>query len=162
MSLLTETPPQTDVRSSMLLMQASQLRCALPITDVVEVMRPLPVSPMPGVPPFVRGVAVIRGLSVPVVDLGMLLGAVAPAAAGRWVVLRLGERRVALAVEAVRGVVRLEGSMLASAPPLLRDARAEFIETMGVMDQQLYLTLNSGRILGHEVWLALATQAASS
>ena len=155
-------PPQTDVGQSMLLMQTSQFRCAMATRDIVEVMRPLPVTPMPGVPAFVRGVAVIRGQSVPVVDLGMLLGAAAPAAAGRWVVLRLEERRVVLAVDAVWGVVLLDRSVLAAAPPLLRDARAELIATMGVMDQQLYLTLNSGRILADEVWSALTPQEASS
>ena len=155
-------PPQTDVGQSMLLMQTSQFRCAMATRDIVEVMRPLPVTPMPGVPAFVRGVAVIRGQSVPVVDLGMLLGAAAPAVAGRWVVLRLEERRVVLAVDAVWGVVLLDRSVLAAAPPLLRDARAELIATMGVMDQQLYLTLNSGRILADEVWSALTPQEASS
>lgn len=146
----------------MLLMQTSQFRCAIATLDVVEVMRLLPVTPMPGVPAFVRGVAVIRGASVPVADLGMLLGAQTPAVAGRLVVLRLGQRRVALAVEAVLGVALLDRSVLAAAPPLLRDARAELVQTIGVMDQQLYLTLRSGRILADEVWAALAMQVASS
>ncbi|HZE91839.1 MAG TPA: chemotaxis protein CheW, partial [Rhizobacter sp.] len=49
--------------------------CALPLSHVVETMRPLPTETIAGAPDFVCGLAVIRGAPVPVVDLARLLGA---------------------------------------------------------------------------------------
>jgi purine-binding chemotaxis protein CheW len=49
--------------------------CAVPLTHVIEIMRPLPVEPISDVPLFVQGVSIIRGIPTPVVDLGALLGA---------------------------------------------------------------------------------------
>jgi chemotaxis signal transduction protein len=46
---------------------------ALAVRDVRETMRPLPVEPLARAPPFVRGLATIRGFPTPVVDFGRLL-----------------------------------------------------------------------------------------
>ena len=63
--------------------------CAVPLAHVVETMRPLPVERIAGMPSFVRGVSIIRGVPTPVVDLGVVLGTPGEAAE-RFVTLRLG------------------------------------------------------------------------
>src|SRR5690242_13991979 len=55
------------------LCQAGTGRYALPVTRVVEIMRPPPVERLTGTPPYVLGVSVIRGAPVPVVDVAMLV-----------------------------------------------------------------------------------------
>src|ERR1700687_6285724 len=80
---------------------------ALAVRDVRETMRPLPVEPLPGVPTFVLGFAVVRGFPIPVIDAERLLSSSASSTslsspcAARFVSLKLGERSVAVAVEAV-------------------------------------------------------------
>lgn len=120
--------------------------CALPLAHVVETMRPLAVAPLAGAPPFVRGLAVIRGTPLPVVDLGALLFGSEPASPTRFVTLRLGPRGVALALEAVLGVRDLPGT-LTSLPPLLSGASAEAISAIGRLDEQLLLLLNAARLV---------------
>jgi purine-binding chemotaxis protein CheW len=66
--------------------------CAVPLAHTVETMRLLPVSPLGDAPPFVRGLAIIRGAAVPVVDLGALLGEPAGAVT-RLVLVRVDESR---------------------------------------------------------------------
>ena len=61
-------------RQPALLVRAAGRLCAVPIAHVVEVMRALPVEPIPGAPSFVPGLAIIRGAPMPVVDLGLLTG----------------------------------------------------------------------------------------
>src|SRR5688572_23698801 len=95
-----------------LLCRVRSATCALPLADVLECMRPLPLESLAGAPPFVLGAALIRGLPVAVLDLGALLAGT-PARAERWVTLRVGERSVALAVDAVVGIQPLEGAELA-------------------------------------------------
>jgi purine-binding chemotaxis protein CheW len=86
---------------------------------VVEVMRPLPLEPVIGLPTFILGLSVIRGAPVPVVDLAALTGDRRGSGTTRFVTLGLGERRVAVAVEEVLGVRALDVETLQELPPLL-------------------------------------------
>jgi len=116
--------------------------CAIPLEHVVETLRTLPIEPVAGAPDFVLGVTILRGGPVPVVDPARLLGGAA-AAAGRLVSLRVSERRVALAVDAVVGVHDLCSSAPSELPPLLRDAAAEGLAALGCLDSELLLVLRS-------------------
>src|SRR5262245_22426163 len=54
---------------SVVLVRARSWTCALRIEDAIEIMRPLPIQPLAGVPDFVRGLAIVRGKVLPVLDL---------------------------------------------------------------------------------------------
>ena len=137
-----------------LLVRVGSRCCALPLESVVETMRPLPARPIQNMPPFVSGLATIRGSSVPVVDLGVLFGSKSEERA-RFVLLRLGEQRVAVAVDEVLGVRRLDNSALQSFPPLLQDAYAELVTAIEVRDQQFMFVLGSTHIVPDDVWQRL-------
>jgi purine-binding chemotaxis protein CheW len=124
-------------------------------------MRPLPVESIAGLPAFVRGVSIIRGVPTPVVDLGAVFGAPG-SAAERFVTLRLGDRQVALAVNAVLGVRDLDRSAIQELPPLLRGASTDVIEAIGTLDEQLLVILRTGWEVPDEVWQALAAQELAS
>lgn len=162
---------------------------ALALRDVRETMRPLPVEPLMGAPPFVLGLATIRGFPTPVVDVGRLLGpsessfapapasapALAPSApalspsapalspsapalspsAARFVSLRLGERTAALAVDAVLDVRSISSQILASTPPLLREAGASVVSVVGALDTRLLIVLEAARLVPDSVWSAM-------
>jgi purine-binding chemotaxis protein CheW len=122
---------------------------------VVETMRPLPLEPIAGMPSFVRGVSIIRGLPTPVIDLGVVLGALG-GVAERLVTLRLGPRQVALSVDAVLGVRDLDLSTIQELPPLLRGAPQDILEAIGALDDEILMVLRTGWELPNEVWQALA------
>jgi purine-binding chemotaxis protein CheW len=124
-------------------------------------MRPLPVESITGMPSFVRGVSIIRGVPTPVVDLGAVLGALG-GAAERIVTLRLGDRQVALSVDAVLGVRDLDVSALQELPPLLRGASKDVLEAIGTLDEQFLMVLRAGWELPDEVWQVLAAQKPAS
>src|SRR5688572_14194200 len=125
--------------------------CALPLERVIETLRPLPIEPLSGAPPFVCGVSIIRGEPLPVVDAGLLLGG-GQARATRLVTLRLGARAVALAVDAVLGVRAFERSALRELPPLLREAAADTVAALDSLDRELLLLLESGRLVPEAVF----------
>jgi purine-binding chemotaxis protein CheW len=132
--------------------------CALPLGHVVETMRPLPVERLNGMPPFVTGVAIIRGFPTPVVDLGALLGA-SSESVQRFVTVRTGEKQVALSVEAVLGVRDLGGAAaLQDLPPLLRNASQELVAMIGTLDEKLLFLLREGWELPEEVWQGLVLE----
>lgn len=138
--------PGTEETTS-LLCRAGAVLCAIPLGYVVETMRPLPIEPLPGTPPFVRGLSVIRGVPTPVVDASLLLGETPSAAPGRFVTMEVGERPVALAVESVIGVRALSALTFAELPPLARAAAAGVVAAISTLDAELLLVLEAARLL---------------
>jgi len=125
----------------------------MPLAQVVETMRPLPVVPVAGAPEFVLGISIIRGAPVPVVDGAALLGA--DAHATRLVIVRIDGRQVALAVDEVLGARPIGRDSLRVVPPLLREARGDAVSSIGSLDAELLLFLEAVRILPDAAWKAL-------
>jgi purine-binding chemotaxis protein CheW len=121
-------------------------------------MRPLPVEAVPGMPPFLLGLSIIRGSPVPVVELSQLIGVRTDAPNLRFVLLRLGERRVALAVNEVIGLHQLHTNVLENLPPLLQNTNSELVTAVGVMDAQLLFILQVARVITDELWESLDRQ----
>ncbi len=148
-------------RFSVVLARGQSRVFALPLPYVIETMRPLPTEPVAEMPSFVRGLAVVRGTPVPVVDLNLLLGGTRSEGVTRFVTLRTGHRLVALAVEQVIGVRQLAAASLDNMPPLLLNAQPDLITAIGALDQQLLLVLQTGRILPDDVWQSLEAHGAT-
>jgi purine-binding chemotaxis protein CheW len=90
----------------------------------------------------------IRGTTVAVVDLGILLGSQASATQdARLITLRVGPRIVGLAVHSVIGVRELDRAALGEVPPLLAQAQPEVLTAVGSLDRELLLVLDGSRIL---------------
>jgi purine-binding chemotaxis protein CheW len=141
--------------TSVLLVRAGARICALPIGSVVEVMRVLPIRSVSGVPEAVRGISLLRGAPVPVVDLAALLGEDEETGAGRLVAVRTGDRQVGLAVRAVLGIVEISG--LAALPPLLQHACAARVQALAALDTEFLWVLDAARLVTGETWDLLAS-----
>src|SRR5258708_4700533 len=125
-------------------------------------MRPLPVEPISGAPSFVQGISIIRGIPTPVVDLGAILGTPCERAE-RFVTLRVGEKQMALSVNAVLSVRDLDSIMTTrELPSLLQRASKDVIETIGTLDEQVLMVLREGWEMPDEVWHARTAQEAVS
>jgi purine-binding chemotaxis protein CheW len=139
---------------------------ALTLKDVRETMRPLPIEPLAGTPPFVLGLAIVRGFPAPVIDAGRLLGPSAspstPISSARFISLKLGERTAALAVDAVLDVRSLGAGILADIPPLLGEAGADLVSALGTLDTELLLVLEAARLVPDSVWSVMKAPRASA
>lgn len=146
-----------------LLCKVDSLMCALPVGHVVEVMRPLPIRRLDDVPPFVLGVALVRGAPAPVVDLARLLGVTAasaprPSRIGRFVTVAAHRdgRPVSLAVDEVHGIRALARAELDALPPLLRAVDVRGARAIGAVDGELLLVLETTRLVPATVWSNLS------
>jgi purine-binding chemotaxis protein CheW len=148
--------------NQVVVVMAGTRECAFPLRHVAEIMRPLPIKPVAGTPGFVRGVSVVRGTPTPVVDLKALLenGENSPSF-GRFLSLKLEDRRVVIGVDSVVGLRNLNSFQPGELPPLLQDVSADLVESFATRDAQLLLVLRAARILTVEIWTALATAAAA-
>jgi purine-binding chemotaxis protein CheW len=143
-----------------LLCQIGSAIGALALEHVREVMRPLPIGPLDGMPPFVLGLAIVRGAPTPVIDAGRLLGVISTPSAARFVLLKLGERRAALAVDAVLDVRSMPPGTLADIPPLLRDTESDHLSAIGALDKELLIVLEAARLIPESVWHAMSASGA--
>lgn len=139
----------------LLVVVAGAHRVGLPLARVQETMRPLPIEPLRDALPFVLGLSIIRGAPTSVLDLGALLGREEhPERFLRFVTLDLGERSVALAVEAALEVVEVDDETFSSLPPLLTQAAGEAVRALCLVDDKLLLVLEATKLvpyLGIEV-----------
>jgi len=140
---------------SYLSMNIGGSKALLPLVSVREVLRPQPLTPPATPAPGLLGVALIRGEPSPVLDLRVLLGMPAAHGPTRLVDLRVGARRVALAVDGVEGVVQVDPGALRDLPPLLRDAAHDALGAIVVRDGALASVLSEGRL-----WEAAGGEAA--
>jgi purine-binding chemotaxis protein CheW len=148
-------------RASWLLCRAGTLLCAIPLEHVIEILRVLPIEAVAGAPRYVRGLCVIRGAAVPVVDTGLLIGD-QPTKSERLVTIRTGSRTIALAAEAVLGIWAIGAEALKELPPLLRNAARETIAAIGTLDAELLFFLRTTLIVPQELLDRLGTDGVSS
>src|SRR5579859_3305696 len=129
-----------------LLCRAGPHLCALPLEQIAEVMRPLPFEALADAPPFVRGVAVIRGAPVPVIDLARLLGQ-AKSGITRLITVHAGGRLLALAVGEILGLKSDQEVGGKNMVPLLREAAQDSVSAIGTLDSEALLFLTTLRLL---------------
>jgi purine-binding chemotaxis protein CheW len=142
-------------RAMSLLFRVRRHLCALPLAHVVETMRPLPVETMSGAVSGVRGIAIIRGEPVPVVDIAGLFRdgpessttEPGPEPSARFVTVRIAGRTIALAVDSILGIRALALDSLGDLPPLLRDAGSDLVDSIGTLDSELLVLLRSARLV---------------
>ena len=98
--------------ANLLLVDLGGAAAALPLDQVLEVLRPGTITPVPGAPRCVRGVLSVRGELLPVLDLLALWGEASatgpePLGVGRGAVVLIGSEQGPRAGIAVRSVIRL-------------------------------------------------------
>lgn len=128
-------------------MRVGSRTCALPVRYAVETMRPLPIERLGPASPAVLGVAMIRGSSVPVVDVAAFFGERVDAT--RFVTIRIGEpaRVVALAVDQVIGVRDMPSTAWQSLPGLLTASNTHIVHAIATADADLVLALDAGKLV---------------
>lgn len=148
-------------RASWLLCRAGAIRAALPIEDVVETMRMLPLSQFENTPPYVLGLSIIRGVPAPVVDIGRIVNA-EPGNAARLVTVRRPGTIIALAVDDVIGITAFAPDALAKLPALLQGTASETIAGVGALDVELLVFLSTSRLLPPDILARLDAGGAPS
>jgi purine-binding chemotaxis protein CheW len=101
---------------------------AIDVMRVREIIRPLPITPVPRAPSFVEGVMRLRGEVMPVLDVRKRLGLAVspPTRRTRFLVVNVAGRRFGLVVDEVREVLRLPRGEIRPAPALGAPGTARF------------------------------------
>lgn len=153
MNLQIDKTEEDSLNESLVLsLRSSTTICAIPIKDISEVMRPLPLNVIPDSPIFLLGISVIRGHSIPIVDFGTLVGLNKSKPPEKYVVLKVESRKVALAVENVMGIKKLSRGFMDQLPPLFQNVHPDIITQIGILDEEFLIVIRASKLIPIEVW----------
>jgi purine-binding chemotaxis protein CheW len=150
-----------DIVTTAVLCRVGSRLCGISVEHVEETMRSLPIEPLSGMPAFLLGLSIIRGAATPVIHAGKLLGTDETEHPARFLLLKVDERRVALAVDVVIGVRNIAAHLLHQLPPILQDAGADVVSAVGSLDASLLLLLRSARVVPQPLWTRIDSEAMS-
>ena len=136
---------------------------ALEILQVERILRYERPAPLPRSPDFLEGVVTYDGIPVPVVDLRKRLELPAPIdEQTRLMVLALEDQRVAVIVDEVREVLRVDSTTIIAPPPIVRGLAAAYIAGLVTRGERMLILLQAARLLSSTERLALAEAGAAS
>ncbi|WP_119395096.1 chemotaxis protein CheW [Salinibius halmophilus] len=116
---------QDDSSQLMVIFKLKQQEYGITIANVQEITRlPKDLKAVPKTPDFVEGMANLRGIVLPVIDLHVVLGMPRSQAsdAQRVLVLNIGEQRVGFIVDSVVEVMHIDEEHITAAPNLTADS----------------------------------------
>ena len=123
---------------------------ALAAAEVVQMESFAGATHVPGARKFVAGLVQIRGKAVPVVDLRVRFG-LEPAPRtldSRVVVVRDGDREVALLADRAREVVKVDDAQLAPPPDLVAGEAQGFVKAVAHLGPRMLMVLDFPKLIG--------------
>ena len=150
----TVEDPTARLAGKYLMFEVAQETYGLHILDVREIDSVMPITRLPGGPPYVRGVIDLRGRVTPVIDLRARLGMSATVASDQTMVIVVQGRAagragtVGLLVDRVLEVVALEASGIELPPDLTgSSAMADLLVGVAKLPSRLVFLLDVASLL---------------
>lgn len=139
-------------RRSLLTIVAGTERYAVYLDDIVAIHDSVPVTPVPGTPRFVKGIANVRGHILPVIDLATLLdGTPESETQGKMLLLDIQHETVALYVNETQEIISQDVSQIEPLPAEIDHlAYAVGILPSGVVLLDILAQLKDPRLLVNE------------
>lgn len=135
---------------------------AFDILQVERILRYSPPSPLPKAPLFLEGVMPYGEGAVPVIDLRKRFELDAPIREEtRLMVLELEDQRVAVLVDEVREVLRVDSTAIAAPGPVVSGLAAVYIAGIIARPDRTIIILNARKLLSSTERLALAELGAA-
>ncbi len=147
----TDDAPGTGI-SQIVSFRLANEEYGLDIMKVQEIILIGPVTEMPQVPEYMRGLINLRGHVIPIVDLRVRLGLEAAEATEhtRILVLNVGNRTIGVVVDAVDEVLRVDSVELEPTPVGVSGVGEEYVAGLLKFEDKLLILLNLERIVEEE------------
>ena len=130
---------------------------AFDILQVERILRYSPPSPLPKAPQFLEGVLPYGEGAVPVIDLRKRFELDAPIREEtRLMVLELENQRVAVLVDEVREVLRVDSTTISAPGPVVSGLAAVYIAGIITRPERTIIILNARKLLSSTERLALS------
>ena len=118
------------------------------IMAIREIRAWSPATPLPNVPPHIRGVVNLRGVVLPVLDLRMRLGwgLTDPTTRHVIIVVKIGQQLQGMIVDAVNDIVTVNAQEMQPLPDIGSTEAAALLEGLATVDDRMILVLDLDRL----------------
>ena len=141
--------PLSDLDQQVVIFLLGEGSYAIEIAAVREIIRPQPITVVPGAPSAILGVINIRSTVVPVLDLRRRCGL--PAAEqtreSRVVVVQVDDQSVGIQVDAVSEVMTISPDIIESAASIVRGDSEHLVRGVARLDDRLVMLLDLTRAI---------------
>jgi purine-binding chemotaxis protein CheW len=124
---------------------------AIPSNEVVEIIRMQPITFMPKLPEFVKGVINLRGKIVPLIDLRLKFDLEERAYDDHTsiIVLDHGQLSIGFIVDTVNDVTDIAENQISDAPKLSKNDGDNYVSGIVHLEHNVALLLNIAKVLEH-------------
>lgn len=139
-------PPMTDPSNTsgkpvleLIAFRIGEQEFCVEVMSVREIRGWTPVTLLPQVPTFVRGVINLRGALLPIVDLAARLGYPPAEPTARHVIMvaQVGRQDIGLLVDGVSDIFRVEEDQIQPTPDVASDLARTFVRGVIIMDKRM-------------------------
>ncbi len=118
------------------------------IMAIREIRAWSPATPLPNVPPHVRGVVNLRGVVLPVLDLRMRLGwgLTDPTTRHVIIVVKIGQQLQGMIVDAVNDIVTVRPEDMQPLPDIGSTEATALLDGLATVDDRMILVLDLDRL----------------
>ncbi len=126
-----------------------ETRFAVPILQVLRIVRLTPITRVPNAPPFLEGVVTYRGQAVPIIDLHkrLALPVVEYVYVARILVVEVGSQIIGMLVDMVVDVLHLPKDVIQPPPEMVADVNGVYLTGVAQHDGQMVVILDLSRVL---------------
>lgn len=125
------------------------------IFKIVEILNPVRVFTIPGMPDFLSGVINLRGMVIPILDLRKRFNVVSRPDRERLLIVWVEGRRVGLHVDSVSGIIEFSENEILSPPPIFKGFKPEYLVGLGKKSERVIFLLHTDNILSAEEKITL-------
>jgi purine-binding chemotaxis protein CheW len=122
---------------------------AIDISVIEEITRPIAVTYVPRVPPYIKGIVNLRGRVIPVLNMHIRMGLdpYLPGNKNRFIICRTEQAEVGIIADKVNDVVSLEKYQMEPPPAKIAASGTGFIKNIARVKERILIILDTEKIL---------------
>lgn len=130
-----------------------QQEFAIAIKYVVDIINIQPITPIPNVPDFVKGITNLRGKVAPIIDVRTRFGKPQKEYDDRTciIVVKLGDMQVGLVIDQVAAVITLDDAQISPPPAFNQTPEARFVQGIGKAETGVKMILDARMVLDDDM-----------
>lgn len=142
----------TEADLQLILFKVSGERYTIDVMKSKEIIKPLKITPLPDVPPFIKGVINLRGALIPVVSMRERFGETAEktditASEARIIIVALKKMAVGILVDSVDEIIRVPLKDIQPPPRIAEGIDSEYMKGICRMEDDALVLLDLDKIL---------------
>ncbi|WP_141433437.1 chemotaxis protein CheW [Bacillus sp. 03113] len=139
----------------MIIFQLSENEYAIPVNQVRSIEKILPITRVPNVAHFVKGVMNLRGVVTPVIDLRNRFGIkeVEYSNHSRVIIVNVEEIEVGLIVDEANDVLDIHNDNIQPSPDITKNSEVDFIGGVVNLEKRLITVIDLSKVLDRNAFL---------